>query len=47
MVVMVSAMVSTVISDMITMVPMISASAASPTSGKNTSGGGEQGDDGY
>jgi hypothetical protein len=40
-------MVSTMISAMITMVPMISASSASPTSGENTPGGGEQGNDRY
>ena len=50
MVVMVSTMIAAMVAAMVatvTVVPMISASAASPTSGENTAGGGKQGDDGY
>ena len=39
------AMVVMVVSTLVAMVVMTS--AAAPTSGENTSGGGEQGDDGY
>ena len=47
MVVIVSTMVVMVVMVVSTMVTMVVMTSAAPTSGENTSGGGEQGDDGY